>query len=91
MTGRAGPVRHILRQFLNFSLPCLALPCLAFAWSKARAQRAHAYPDDPEKVVRVMVRPTPEGVAAIYAAITGRDVSPEDMARLAQRLTAVEN
>jgi hypothetical protein len=64
--------------------------CLTFSWSKARAmrERLHAEPD---KVERLMVRPTAEGVAALYTSITGRNVSAEDMARLADRLASFEN
>lgn len=64
--------------------------CLAFSWAKAKAMRAHlgAEPDRPE---RLMVRPTPEGVAALYTAITGRNVSAEDMTRFADRMASLKN
>ena len=56
--------------------------CLQFSWSKAKMMRARLRAD-PNKVERHMVRPTAEGVAALYTAITGRDVTAEDMARVA--------
>jgi hypothetical protein len=64
--------------------------CLAFSWSKAKAmrQRLNAEPDRPE---RLMVRPTAEGVAALYTAITGKSVSADDMARFADRMASLEN
>ena len=46
---------------------------------------------DPDKVARTMVRPTVEGVAAMFTAITGRNVSAEDMARFADRLASLGN
>ncbi|KAF0206831.1 MAG: hypothetical protein FD172_3828 [Methylocystaceae bacterium] len=45
----------------------------------------------PRRVERTMVRPTPEGVAALFTAITGRSVSAEDMARFADRLASLSN
>lgn len=57
---------------------------------KARAQRAHVTADR-GKVERVMVRPTPEGVAAMFMALTVRDVSAADMARFADGLTAMKH
>jgi hypothetical protein len=54
------------------------------------AQRAHMAAD-PGKVERLLVRPTPEGVAAMFRAITGRNVSTEDMARLAGRIASPSN
>jgi hypothetical protein len=64
--------------------------CLAFSWSKARAMRArlNAEPDRPE---RVMVRPTVEGVAALYTAITGKTISAEKLAEYADRLASLQN
>jgi hypothetical protein len=64
--------------------------CLTFAWTKARAMRERLHAD-PEKIERAMVRPTAEGVAALYTAITGRHVSAEDMARFADRMASLEN
>ena len=64
--------------------------CLAFSWAKARAMRARMAVDL-DKVERVMVPPTVEGIAAMWTALTGGDVSPEELARLAQRLAAIEN
>lgn len=64
--------------------------CLAFSWSKARAMRERLSAE-PGKVERVMVRPTAEGVAALYTAITGRNVSAADMARLADRMASLQN
>jgi hypothetical protein len=64
--------------------------CLAFSWSKAKAMRARLHAD-PDRPTRAMVRPTAEGVAALYTNITGRNVSAEDMARLADRLASLKN
>ena len=63
---------------------------LQFSWSNARIMREHLNAD-PDKVARTMVRPTVEGVAAMFTAITGRNVSAEDMARFADRLASLGN
>lgn len=52
--------------------------------------RAHMTAD-PDKPVGAMVRATPEGIAALFTAITGRDMTPEQLARGAARLAALEN
>lgn len=44
-----------------------------------------------DKVERALVRPTPEGVAALFAGITGRDASPEEIARLSDRLASLNS
>jgi hypothetical protein len=64
--------------------------CLTFSWAKARAmrERLHAEPD---KIERVMVRPTVENISAMFAAITGRDMTPEELARLADRMASLQN
>jgi hypothetical protein len=64
--------------------------CLAFSWTKAKAMRARLNAD-PDKVEKTLVRPTAEGVAALFARLTGRNVSPEDMAHFADELAAFEN
>lgn len=64
--------------------------CLKFSWAKARAMRDRLNAE-PDKIERIMVRPTAEGVAALYTAITGRDVSAADMARLADRMASLQN
>jgi hypothetical protein len=46
---------------------------------------------DPDKPVLVMARPTAEGIAALYTAITGKSVSAEKLAEYADRLAALEN
>ncbi len=37
-----------------------------------------------------MARPTAEGVAALFTAITGREMTPEELARGAARLAALK-
>jgi hypothetical protein len=64
--------------------------CLSFAWTKAKAMRARLNAE-PDKIERAMVRPTAEGVAALYTSITGSNVSAEDMARFAERMASLEN
>jgi hypothetical protein len=64
--------------------------CLAFSWAKAKAMRQRL-DADPDRPGRVMVRPTVEGVVAMFTAITGRNVSAEDMVRLTDRIASVEN
>jgi hypothetical protein len=63
--------------------------CLEFSWSKAKAMRARLNAD-PDKVERVMVRPTVENIAAMFTAITGRDMTPEELARGAARLASLD-
>ncbi len=64
--------------------------CLRFSWTKARAMRARLNAD-PDKVVKTLVRRTAEGVATLFARLTGRNVSPEEMAEFADELAALEN
>lgn len=64
--------------------------CLASSWSKAKAMRARLRAD-PDKVEKTLVRPTAEGVAVLFARLTGRNVSPEDMAHFADRLASLSN
>ncbi len=63
--------------------------CLSFAYAKANAMQAHATAD-PDKVERAMVRPTPEGAAAMFTALTGRDVTPEELESIQAKLDAAE-
>ena len=44
---------------------------------------------DPDKVVKTLVRRTAEGVATLFARLTGRNVSPEEMAEFADELAAL--
>lgn len=64
--------------------------CLAFSWTKAKMMRARLNAE-PDKVSRVMARPTVEGIAAMFTSITGRDVTPEQLARFADRLASLSN
>ncbi|MBG0800792.1 hypothetical protein IYW40_04695 [Methylocystis sp. H4A] len=64
--------------------------CLAFSWTKAKAMRARLRAD-PNKVEKTLVGPTAEGVALLFARLTGRNVSPEDMSQFADELAALEN
>ncbi|WP_292532949.1 hypothetical protein [Methylocystis sp.] len=64
--------------------------CLRFSWTKARVMRERLNTAS-NKPVRALVSPTPEGVDALYMAITGRNVSAADMVRLADRMASLSN
>ena len=44
----------------------------------------------PTRSERLMVPPTPEGIAAMWTALTGCDPTPDDLARTEAKLDAAE-
>lgn len=63
--------------------------CLKLAWAKARAMRARVHGKG--EAARIVVRPTVDGVAALIYALTGQNITPEDMPEIADELASLSN
>ena len=63
--------------------------CLSFSWTKAKGMRERLNAD-PDKIEKTIVRPTAAGVALLFARLTGRNVTAEEMAEFADELADFE-